>query len=171
VTSEDFLRFATQLTGTEVKGEAQIDLESLAEILSDGSRPIDCSHLNELLLLAHKDRGEQPFFDHFFGPNCTVGQLSDGLQPFQKAALLLYGNFVFAFRTLSRIKNESRFYRKIVDATKDPANELSYFKKRQKKLLEVDRIEKHQTPFVGYLPVGDIVGDRGRCERFRGLSR
>jgi hypothetical protein len=171
VTPEDFLRFATQLTGTEVKGEAQIDLVSLAEILGDDSRPIDCSHLNELLLLVHKDRVEQPFFEHFFGPNCTVGQLPDGLQRFQKTALLLYGNFVFAFRTLSRIKNESQFHRKIADATKDPANELSYFEKRQKKLLEVDRIEKHQTPFVGYLSVGDIVGDRGRCELLLGAAR
>lgn len=168
---QDFLRYATQLTGTEVKGEAEIDLESLAAILVDDNKPIDCSHLNELLLLVHKDRVEQPFFAHFFGTNCTVGQLSDGLRRFQKTALLLYGNFVFAFRTLSRIKDNAEFQRKIADATRDPSEELKYFQNRQRKLLEVDRIEKHQTPFVGYLSVGDIIGDRGRCELLLGAVR
>jgi hypothetical protein len=171
VTPEDFLRFATQLTGTEVKGRAEIDLKSLAEILIDDARSIDCSHLNELLLLVHKDRVEQPFFDHFFGPKCTVGQLPSGLQRFQKTALLLYGNFVFPFRTLSRIKAACEFRQKIADATKDPAEELRYFQDRPQKLLEVDRIEKNQTPFVGYLSVGDIVGDRGRCELLLGAAR
>jgi hypothetical protein len=168
---EDFLRFAAQLTGTEVKDEAQIDRESLAAILSDDARAIDCSQLNELLLLVHKDRVEQPFFDHFFESNCTVGQLHGGLQRFQKTALFLYGNFVFAFRTLSRVKNSTEFHRKIEDATKDPAKELEYFKKRPRKLLEIDRIDKHQTPFVGYLSVGDIVGDYGRCELLHGAAR
>jgi hypothetical protein len=171
VSPDQLLKFASLLSGTEVKGEAQIDLESLAVILGDDGRPIDCSHLNELLLLVHKDRVEQPFFDHFFGPNCTVGQLPDGLQRFQKTALLLYGNFVFAFRTLSRIKKGSEFSHKIADATRDPVAELKYFQSRQRKLLEVDRIEKHQTPFVGYLSVGDIVGDRGRCELLLGAAR
>ncbi len=171
MTPDDFLRFAAQLTGTEIKGEAEIDRENLADILSDDARPIDCSHLNELLLLVHKDRVEQPFFDHFFGTKCTVGQLSSGLQRFQKTALLLYGNFVFPFRTLSRIKAASEFHQKIADSVKDPAKELTYFKNRPQKLLEVDRIEKHQTPFVGYLSVGDIVGDRGRCELLLGAAR
>ena len=58
MTPRDFLQFATQLTGTEVKGE--IDSESLADILIDDGRPIDCSQLNELLLFVHKDRVEEP---------------------------------------------------------------------------------------------------------------
>lgn len=164
MTPQDFLKYAAQLTGTEVKGESEIDLDSLAEILRDDSKQIEYSHLNELLLLVHKDRVEQPFFAYFFGTNCTVGQLEAGLRHFQRTALLLYGNFVFAFRTLSRIKDDGEFQRKIADATRSPSEELQYFQNRQRKLLEIDRIEKHQTPFVGYLSVGDIIGDRGRCE-------
>jgi hypothetical protein len=64
---DDFLRNARLLTGTELKGEDQIDRESLAAILRDDTRRIDCSHLNELLLLVHKDRVETSFFEHFFG--------------------------------------------------------------------------------------------------------
>lgn len=54
VTPRDFLQFVAQLTGTEVKGE--IDSESLADILIDDGRPIDCSQLNELLLFVRRTR-------------------------------------------------------------------------------------------------------------------
>jgi hypothetical protein len=105
---EEFIRQVQLLTGSEVKGHDQIAHESLAAILCDDSTPLDCSHLNELLLLVHKDRVEKPFFDHFFGPTCTVGGIPICVAGFQKAALLLYGNFVFAYRTLSRIQVNSR---------------------------------------------------------------
>jgi hypothetical protein len=37
---EDFLRLAELLTGTEIKGRDQIDRESLAAILRDGTKRI-----------------------------------------------------------------------------------------------------------------------------------
>ena len=163
----EFLTYARLLTGTEVKGEDQIDRESLTTILADETKRIDSSHLNELLLLVHKDRVETPFFEHFFGPDCTIGQIPDGVKRFQRTALLLYGNFVFAYRTLSRIKDGSTFEKKIAEASREPQAELKYFRDRQPKLLEVDRIAKHQTPFVGYLSVGDILADLRRCELLR----
>ena len=164
---DDFLTYAKLLTGTEVKGGDQIDRESLATILADETKRIDSSHLNELLLLVHKDRVETPFFEHFFGPDCTIGQIPDGVKRFQRTALLLYGNFVFAYRTLSRIKEGSTFEKKIAEASREAQAELKYFRDRQPKLLEVDRIDKHQTPFVGYLSVGDILADLRRCELLR----
>lgn len=132
----DFLRYARLLTGTEVKGENQIDSDSLAVILGDDTKRLDCSHLNELLLLVHKNRVESPFFRHFFGSQCTIGDIPRSVERFQKAALLLYGNFVFAYRTLSRIKDASEFRKAISEAAKNPAHELRYFKQRQGKLLE-----------------------------------
>ena len=170
MTLDDFLRYATMLTGTEVKGTAQIDRQSLAGILADEAREIDCSHLNELLLLVHKNRVEQPFFDHFFRSNCTIGRIPDGVARFQEAALLLYGNFVFAYRTLSRIKDSAEFRIKVAAASRVPSDELKYFEDRPRKLLDIDRIDKDQTPFVGYLSVGDILGDLRRCEVLRGAA-
>jgi hypothetical protein len=85
--------------------------------------------------------------------------------------LLLYGNFVFAYRTLSRIKDASEFRSKVVEASKDPSVELQYFRGRQRKLLEVERIARDQTPFVGYLSVGNILGDLRRCELLRGAAK
>ena len=62
MTTEIFLKSVSLLTGTEVKGQSEIDHDALSTILGDESRAIDCSQLNELLLLVHKDRIENPFF-------------------------------------------------------------------------------------------------------------
>jgi hypothetical protein len=86
-------------------------------------------------------------------------------------ALLLYGNFVFAYRTLSRIKDGATFQERIAEASRQPEKELKFFQDRQKKLLEVDRIAQRQTPFVGYLSVGDILADLRRCELLRGAAK
>ena len=66
--------------------------------MRNDARAIDCSQFNELLLMVHKNRVAAPFFDHFFGASCTIGVLPQGVERFQKVALLLYGNFVFACR-------------------------------------------------------------------------
>lgn len=147
-----------------MKGREQIDQESLATILRDDGTPLDCSHLNELLLLVHKDRVERPFFDHFFGRECTVGSIPSCVAGFQKAALLLYGNFVFAYRTLSRIKDQDEFAQKVSAICKDPDLELETLRSRRRALLEVDRISRDLTPFVGYLSMRNIPEDLRSCE-------
>jgi hypothetical protein len=162
--SEEFIRQVQWLTGSEVKGHKQIDQESLAAILRDDSTPLDCSHLNELLLLVHKDRVERPFFHHFFGPDCAVGRIPACVADFQKAALLLYGNFVFAYRTLSRLKDPDEFADKLASICKDPKSELEALRNRRRKLLEVDRISRDLTPFVGYLSMRNVPEDLRSCE-------
>lgn len=167
---EDLIMCVARLTGTEVKGQDGIDKDGLEEILQDDSRPIDCSQFNELLLMVHKDRVEAPFFDHFFGPDCTIGKISKGVERFQRAALLLYGNFVFGYRKLSRIKDPAEFKREVASAFPDAKAEAAYFRNRQPKLLEVDRIEKDQTPFVGYLSANEVRADRERCKLLRAAT-
>lgn len=161
---EDFIGQVQLLTGSEVKGHDQIDHGSLAAVLRDDSTLLDCSHLNELLLLVHKDRVERPFFDHFFGPDCAVGRIPFCVAGFQKAALLLYGNFVFAYRTLSRIKDPGEFSEKVESICKDPKSELDALRSRRPKLLEVDRISRDLTPFVGYLSMRNVPEDLRSCE-------
>jgi len=94
--TEEFFYLAELLSGTELKAKDAIDTQSLGSILADDDRTIDCSQFNELLLLVHKNR------EYFFGAECTVGKIPDGVQRFRKNAMLRYGNFVFGFRTLSR---------------------------------------------------------------------
>lgn len=152
------------MTGTQIKGEAEIDKVNLATILSDETRLIDCSQFNELLLLVHKDRVEGPFFEYFFGQNCTVGEIARGVEKFQKTAMLRYGNFVFAYRTLSRLKDQAKFHTELAEVGRDPAEELSRFKNRKPKLTEIDRITRDHTPFVGYLTAGQTKAEHDRCE-------
>jgi hypothetical protein len=164
---DDLITCVARLTGTEVKGQDEIDIAGLAAIVNDDSRAIDCSQLNELLLMVHKDRVEVPFFDHFFGPYCTIGTIPQGVERFQRAALLLYGNFVFGYRKLSRMKDLAEFNREVAAASPDSKAEAAYFQDRQPKLLEIDRIDKDQTPFVGYLSANEVRADHGRCKLLR----
>lgn len=164
---DDLITCVARLTGTEVKGRDEIDIDGLAAIVRDDSRAVDCSQLNELLLMAHKDRVETPFFDHFFGPSCTIGTIPRGVERFQRAALLLYGNFVFGYRKLSRIKDLAEFNREVAAASPDVKAEADFFQNRQPKLLEIDRIDKDQTPFVGYLSANEVRADLGRCKLLR----
>jgi hypothetical protein len=161
---EDLIMCVARLTGTEVKGQDGIDKDGLKEILQDDSRPIDCSQFNELLLMVHKDRVETPFFEYFFGPDCKIGTIPRGVERFQQAALLLYGNFVFGYRKLSRMKDVAEFKREVAAVFPDAKAEAAYFQNRQPKLLEIDRIEKDQTPFVGYLSANEVRADFRRCE-------
>lgn len=152
------------MTGTEIKGETEIDKGSLAGILADDSRHIDCSQFNELLLVVHKDRVEGPFFDYFFGRDCTVADIIKGVEKFQKTAMLRYGNFVFAYRTLSRLKDEAAFRMELAEVLRDPTKELQRFKGRKPKLIEIDKIAREHTPFVGYLSARQIRAEHDRCE-------
>jgi hypothetical protein len=161
---EEFLNQAVLLTGTDLKGDNAIDHEALNSILADDSRQIDCSQLNELLLLVHKDRVEGPFFTHFWGNECTIGSIPEGVSRFRKVAMLLYGNFVFAYRTLSRVKDNATFQERMGEAIRDPEEELVRFMSRRPKLLDFKKIERDLTPFVGYLSAGQIAAERERCD-------
>lgn len=161
---EELIASVALLTGTQVKDEDRINKEALYSILENDSRPLDCSQFNELLLMVHKDRVEAPFFDHFFGRDCTIGSIPEGVKRFQKAALLLYGNFIFAYRRLSRIKDAAEFKREVAPAFPDPESEAAYFRNRQPKLVEIDRIERDGTPFIGYLSANQVGADHERCK-------
>ena len=162
--AEKFLDLAELLTGTELKAKYVIDLGSLDSILADDERPIDCSQFNELLLLVHKNRVEAPFFEYFFGTDCTVGRISDGVQKFRKYAMLRYGNFVFAFRTLSGAKSRDALRAELCETARDPKEEEENYRGRKPRLLDIDKVERELTPYVGYLSAGEAMADFARCE-------
>ena len=161
---EEFLRQARLLTGTDIKSEPEIDTGLLEAILADDSRRIDCSQFNELLLLVHKDRVEQPFFRYFFRAECSVGEIADRVQRFQKVAMLQYGNFAFAYRRLSRIKDGREFRNEVKEVARSSASELKRFENRKQKLLPIDKIDRDVTPYVGYLSASQITAEHDRCE-------
>jgi hypothetical protein len=154
---DEFKRAAQNLTGTPVKDVQQIDYQCLREILADDGRPIDCSQFNELLLLVNKDRIERPFFDHFFTEQCKVGSILAGVETFQKAAMLRYGNFIYAFRTLAHLKRPGDFRREL------QIREPTPFHARAERLIDIEPIHRTDTPLVGYLSPAQIIKDGELC--------
>ena len=104
-----FMKLISDLTGTEIKGVVDSDRECLEKLLSKDNDLIDCSQFNELLLLVNKDRVRPPFFRYFFRDSCKISEIQEGVQFFRKTAMLRYGNFIFAYRTLSKIREDQAF--------------------------------------------------------------
>jgi len=157
---QEFKDAVEKLTGTPVKDVQPTDEECLRAILTDDQRPMDCSQFNELLLLVNKDRIGRPFFDHFFGKSCKVGNIPESIERFQKAALLRYGNFIYAFRTLARRKSFEDFHREL--QVKKPTD----FAARARRLTGVQPIDREDTPLVGYLSPSEIIKDVELCRFF-----
>jgi hypothetical protein len=154
---QKFKEAVENLTGTPVKDVQPVDEECLGVTLADDQRPIDCSQFNELLLLVNKDRIERPFFDHFFGKSCKVGSIPESVERFQKAAILRYGNFIYAYRTLARRKSFEDFYREL--QLKEPTD----FGARANRLIDIMPIGRDDTPLVGYLTPSEIIKDVELC--------
>jgi hypothetical protein len=150
-----------------VKGIGDSEFSLLAKILADGSREIDHSQLNELLLLVNKDRMGKPMFRFVFGDACPVSKLEAAVERYQKIAMLRYGNFVFAYRTLSRINDEDQFETELGSLCVEGDRSDAVYSARAEKLLDVDNIPREDTPLVGYLSATQIVAEAGRSKLLR----
>src|SRR5258708_33106480 len=114
----------------------------LTEILGDPDREIDHSQLNELLLVVNKDRIGQPMFARFFGDTCHLGNLAAAIERFQQVAMLRYGNFVFAYRTLSRIADDAQMNRELGVLCIGGDESGKEYLARASKLLEIENIPR-----------------------------
>ena len=161
--AEQFIRFAEQLTGTPVKDVTTTDREVLMRLLIEESRPICQSQLNELLLLVNKDRMEPSFFDYFFGVGCTIGTLDRGLGEFQQLAMLCFGNFIYAYRFLSRSPSVDSLREKLGEWARKPAEIRDGLARRGEKLVDIELIPRDDTPLVGYISAGEVIAESERC--------
>jgi hypothetical protein len=167
VNADHFIRLAGGLTGTPVKDVTSTDRDILGQLLGDDARTIGHSQLNELLLLVNKDRMERAFFDYFFGDECTVGTLAAGVLRFQKLAMLCYGNFIFAFRTLSRAPSVPALEGELGEWARRPEELRDRFAGRSPKLADIDLIPREHTSLVGYISAGEVVAEGERCTFLR----
>jgi len=164
---DTFLSLAEFLTGTPVKDVTDTDCACLTGILQDDARAIDCSQFNELLLLVNKDRVSECFFEYFFGEDCQVSTLPSGVEKFQKSAMLCYGNFIHAFRTLARIEHRHDLHCELGEFCRAPGEAINRFQNRSEKLLDIDAIPKIDTPLVGYLSASEILAELERARYLR----
>lgn len=162
--ADEFLKLAASLTGTPVKEFTDSDRNCLSPILADDERTIRCSQLNEMLLLVNKDRVSECFFEYFFGEECKVGSVGKGVENFQKAAMLCFGNFIYAFRTLSRAQDKEELRRHLVEHCGSTDETEERYRARTDKLLDIVRVPREDTPLVGYLTVSEIVAEKAHAE-------
>lgn len=158
-----FRSLAEGLTGTPVKDLTESDEAFLTQILQNDEREIDCSQFNELLLLINKDRIEPAFFLRFFGPGCRISGIRGGVRKFQVKALLCFGNFIFAYRTLSRIRTAEALEKELGPYARNPEEVIASFAARADKLIEIEQIQREDTALVGYLSAGAIIAENGRA--------
>lgn len=159
-----FMKLIADLTGTEVKGVVDSDRECLEKLLSKDNDLIDCSQFNELLLLVNKDRVRPPFFRYFFHDSCKISEIQQGVQLFRKTAMLRYGNFVFAYRTLSKIREHRAFLDELAEWSANSDDEANRLLERKPKLLEIDSIDRDSTVLLGYLSADEMAKDKTRCD-------
>ena len=144
-----------RLTGTPIKELSDDEKEAnnwlLEPAIADDDRELDCSQFNELLLLVNKDRVKPAFYRRFFRKAARVRDLPLGVESFQKVAMLRYGNFVHAYRKLSRISTDRALEEELCDLPTGSDEAVTGFSSRSPKVIDVEHIRREDTPLVGYL--------------------
>jgi len=160
----EFLEQVRLLTGRAVHPWPlpDSDLNFLAKVLADDEELIDYSQFNELLLMANKDRVEAPFFNRFFcgatSGLCKISGITSGVQKFQQMAMLRFGNFVYAYRTLSKLKSEHELKEHLGETQSTSDYEIA-LEKRRGRIVDINHIAREKTYLVGYLSAGQVRED------------
>jgi hypothetical protein len=164
---EEFKKLVELLTGRPVRTKPSDDA-FLTRALKNDEATIDCSQFNELLLIANKDRIEEAFFDFFFvekgsaTAECRIKDIRDGkdiragVKKFQKSAMLCFGNFIYAFRKLSKIRNLALLKQELGDHCRDIAQLVNELSGRRKSILDIVPIGDDKTYLLGYISSGEI---------------
>ena len=179
---DKFLKLVERLTGTPVQPLGDIEQHFLARVLRDDGKKLDCTQMNELLLLVNKDRVEPPFFEAFFTKQqlyaptpsirgCSVAEIEAGVERFQKVAMLAYGNFIFAYRKLARIRTTDELQEELADQYRAPEGILKELKGRSPVILEIEPISRDHTYLVGYLSARQISDDKTYAELLSAAAR
>ena len=169
----EFIKLIENLTGSSVKfspieKNEKIEKKLLQEAILDDYECLNYSQFNELLLLCNKDRITNDFFNYFFiertklDGNITLRKLEKGIECFRKLAMLVFGNFKFAYRELSKM-NRQQIEEKLKKYIKDPFQIEENLRTRPNKITEIDVIPKEKTYLTGYLSGKHINIDHGNC--------
>jgi len=161
MTPDAFYRIIERLTGTPVKEVESAAQATLAEILSDETRTFGVSQFNELLLLVNKDRVTRAFYDTFFHGQATIAQFDERVSGFQQVAMRRFGNFIYAYRQLSRIRTAERLERELEECAKKPEELIKELQDRPAPMIAIAPIPRDQTHLIGYLSASMLVADHG----------
>jgi hypothetical protein len=100
---------------------------------------------NELLLLLNQDRISKGFYEYFFSDEqLSYDTLKQGIIKFRGYAMLYFGNFRFAFKELGKKSTDD------MNKIFPPLCRLRQ-SQRPKKVLDIQKIEKTKTWYLGYI--------------------
>lgn len=134
-----------------------IENELLNEIISVKNPLFDLNEFNEVLLIYNKDRISRGFFQFFFlkkkqknENKLTLKQIEEGVRYFRKLAMLHFGNFIYAYRTLSKLSYEE-IENKLKEHLRKPEDIIQGFKNRTAKLQNIKKVGITDIHLLGYL--------------------
>lgn len=113
---------------------------------------INFEQFNELLLLLNQDRISESFFEYFFcEKEIDLDMLINGVIRFRGFAMLYYGNFRFAYKQLSKMNLEE-----IEKNFQSICKVSNITHKRPNKILDIQKIDKEDTWYLGYISGAQI---------------
>jgi hypothetical protein len=132
------------------------DRQKIARFLAiTSSEGLNHAQFNELLLILDQDRVTEAFFNFFFlsqpGKNrVALSEVPSCIVRFRGFAILCFGNFRFAYKSLSQ-KSCKDIAKALGAAAKSTTELTDQFQKRPKKTLLLEKIDRGSAWAVGYL--------------------
>jgi len=116
---------------------------------------------NELLLLLKQATVSKGFFDFFFNvPKISLEQLREGIVRFKGFAMLAFGNFRYAFKTLMALSIEDIRHRLASYCGEHEAS-----KGRPQKTIEIAEIPRDNTWYTGFISKAKLAKEGLYAER------
>lgn len=126
------------------------DKKLLSMLLNNAEKNgLNYTQFNELLLLLNQDKVGRDFFGFFFGNGVIkFDDLKKGIAKFRGFAMLRFGNFKFAYRRLTKMR-EKELKAALAPYCKQPSELQKEFERRPEKMLEIEEIPRDRTWCLG----------------------
>jgi hypothetical protein len=126
---------------------------------------LDYRQFNEILLLLRQDKIERGFFQFLFEKDTiNLTDLIKGISKFRVFAMLCFGNFRFAYKKLS--KSSQYEIKKILSPyCQDACFMEKEFLERREKMLEIEKIPRDKTWFLGSLSGKKVEKEASEVEK------
>lgn len=151
-TPDDITRLITKyLCGESYYPQSsEEDKELLLNLMNNAKQKgLNYRQFNELLLLLNQDKIGKDFFKFFFKKDqISLDDLKKSIIRFRGFAMLCFGNFRFAYKQLI-LMSEDELKEKLSPCWKAPTELIREFKMRPDKMLEIEKIERDKTWYLG----------------------
>lgn len=170
---DNFARTITEdLCGEKYRKRLSEQEEVMLSELISKARGTGLNHaqFDELLLLLDQHRVSKAFFAFFFGNRAHFAELRTGVGKFRGLAMLCFGNFLFAYKRLIE-RNDEELRHALEPYSRSSDQIVREFKQRPSKAIEIDKIERDLTWYVGYIASKTIETEGKQLARKLSRSR